>query len=597
MFKLRDYQQCAVDSALYYLKDSSEPILIEAATGAGKAICIAEIAKVMHERTNKKILVTAPSRELVLQNAEKFKNYGYTASIFSASAGSKSIKGDVVFGTPQSIKNSLYKFDDFGMIIIDEAHGITPTMKKIIESMRESNPGLKILGLTATPYRMGKGYIYAVDENGLTVDEAVDPFFMQLAYKITANELIKKGFLTEPVADHVIANQYDTHDLKLKKNGQFDEEDIARIFNNDDSLTAQIVNDILDKTVYKKGVMIFGATIKHAEKILSFLPKNQSAIVTGSTKPKERTKIINDFKAKKIKYIVNVGTLTTGFDAPHVDCVAILRATESAALFQQIIGRGLRIDNDKSFCLILDYAGNIDRHNLHDNFFNPKIKTTRVGSGEKFPFVCPVCDGVNMFSIKQDYEGLPHDEFGYIKDLSGLEFHIDGKQVPVHYGRRCQIKHFDSGIWTQCTYKWSFKECEECGFENDLTARYCKSCKCELISPEDKLVAQYQKVKRDPYSISSDKVLDWSYRKTISRKGNECLVIHLVTEYRTFDLYFLPTLKTRWYFMTKSLGLKDCNTIDDFINAKPQKPATATTQKKGDFFELKVFNEPESHVV
>ena len=89
------------------------------------------------------------------------------------------------------------------------------------------------------------------------------------------------------------------------------------------------------------------------------------------------TQLINDFKAQKFKYIVSVGTLTTGFDSPHVDTIAVLRATESASLFQQIIGRGLRLCDGKSDCLVLDYASNIERHELEGDLFTPKITAYR----------------------------------------------------------------------------------------------------------------------------------------------------------------------------------------------------------------------------
>ena len=103
--------------------------------------------------------------------------------------------------------------------------------------------------------------------------------------------------------------------------------------------------------------MLFAATVRHAEEVMASLPPDLSAMITGDTPKGERASIIARFKARRIKYLVNVAVLTTGFDAPHVDVIAILRKTESVGLLQQIIGRGLRLHDDKRDCLVLDYAG------------------------------------------------------------------------------------------------------------------------------------------------------------------------------------------------------------------------------------------------
>jgi DNA repair protein RadD len=104
--------------------------------------------------------------------------------------------------------------------------------------------------------------------------------------------------------------------------------------------------------------MIFAATVMHAKEVMTYLPEDHSALITGDTPNSERDKIIKQFKAKQLKYLVNISVLTTGFDAPHVDFIAILRPTESVSLYQQIVGRGLRLAEGKDDCLVIDYAGN-----------------------------------------------------------------------------------------------------------------------------------------------------------------------------------------------------------------------------------------------
>ena len=157
---LRPYQQAAFDTAVSWMKQSIEPAVIEAATGAGKSHIVAAIAEWVSINTGKKVLCLAPSKELTEQNHEKYLATGNPASFYSSSLG-KSMAHDVVFGTPLTVKNSLDKFGaQFACIIVDECHGITNTVQGIIGSIKEKNPKVRVIGLSATPYRLGSGYIY-----------------------------------------------------------------------------------------------------------------------------------------------------------------------------------------------------------------------------------------------------------------------------------------------------------------------------------------------------------------------------------------------------------------------------------------------------
>ena len=156
--------------------------------------------------------------------------------------------------------------------------------------------------------------------------------------------------------------------------------------------------------------MIFAATVAHAEEVLGLLPADASALVTGATPGPERERLIAAFKARELKYLVNVAVLTTGFDAPHVDVIAILRPTESVGLYQQIVGRGLRLSPGKRDCLVLDYAGN------PWDLYAPEIDQARPDSdSEPVQVECPECGFANTFWGKRD-----------------------GDLVIEHHGRRCQ---------------------------------------------------------------------------------------------------------------------------------------------------------------
>lgn len=605
-FQLRPYQRDAVEAAKEELRKCVDPILIEAATGSGKSVLVSELAIWLKEISGKKVLCTAPSKELVEQNAEKYRAYGFKCSMYSASVGKKSIAHDVVFGTPTSILNDLHKFDGkFAAILIDECQGISNTIKKIVAHMREHNPKLRVLGMTATPYRLGDGYIFSIFEDGSPVgeDQTRNPFFKKLVYRITAQELIAQGYLTPPIADYDLAAKYDAKNLELNSLGKFNSKEVETVFEGRGRLTADIVADVVEKSVNRKGVMFFAATIEHAYEIAASLPPEQVNVVTGKTKKKERELIIKRFKNQEFKYLVNVSTLTTGFDAPHVDVVAILRPTESASLLQQIIGRGLRLCDGKLFCLVLDYAGNIERHGLEDDLFAPDIKVAGGGSGSgKIEVTCPDCGCVNAFSVRKGADLDNVDDEGYQLDLVGDRVMLDGQPLPVHYGRRCFGEVRMGGHYVRCSHRWSLKVCPECESENDIAAKYCNSCRHELVDPNEKLELEYKKMKRNPRIMTTDKVIGWSCKEWMSSYGNKTLRVDYTTEYRTFPVWYSPyanniAAQALWEDLCMAVFGKVAPSPELFVLALKRghgkMPRTITVRKEGDFFKVYKHNEPE----
>jgi len=321
--------------------------------------------------------------------------------------------------------------------------------------------------------------------------------------------------------------------------------------------------------------MIFAATVQHAQEVMESLPWGKSAIITGNTPKAEREAILHRFKHKCLKYLVNVAVLTTGFDAPHVDVIAILRATESAALLQQIIGRGLRISPEKENCLVLDYAQNIERHCPDGDLFNPEIEDKQHQSGgDVLECLCPNCGQKNEFAAKINDQKLPIDIHGYFIDLEGNKIETEYGPQPAHYGRRCNgwMPNKD-GKFGRCEYRWTFKPCPHCEAENDIAARYCCKCKGELVDPNEKLVADFIAHKKDPTQIQTDRLIDVLASPMISRAGNNCLKIVFTTEYRVFTFY--AVVNSRQY--RKFVEIQ--NDID-----------TVTYQKKGDFYNVLGYN-------
>ena len=585
---LRPYQQESHDAIMSWIRRSRAPCCIEAATGSGKSHIIAAVAASINTMSGgKHILCLAPSAELVVQNAEKYKLTGSKASIFSASVGQKSLRYPVVFGTPVTVSNAISSFGkNFAAVIIDECHGLTPTIKAIIDAMRDANENLRVIGLSATPYRMNSGYIFNKWPDGSPVAEwqTKNPYFAACVHRIRAGKLIDEGFLTKPVISETGADGYETLKMQINRTGNFNSADVDMAYHGHGRKTSLIVADIVRRSSDRRGVMIFAATIQHAEEVMASLPPSLSALVTGETPKSERESILRCFKAHQIKYLVNVSVLTTGFDAPHVDVVALLRATESVGLLQQMIGRGLRVADGKIDCLIMDYAKNIERHCPDGDIFSPEISVSVVG-GEKSEIKaeCPLCGADNLFSGRPNNEGFKIDRFGHFLDLDGNPIETEWGPMPAHYGRRCRSTVNLAGNEVQCHHRWTFKKCGLCDTENDIAARYCEGCKAEIVDPNQKLAIDFKNLKKDPTRRQTDKVVEWRERDHISHSGKATRRVDVVTPYRSFSFWVLKEPTFHKARVQKSL----------FNELKGSIPLTITYIKDADsgFYSILAYNE------
>jgi DNA repair protein RadD len=480
MYKLRPYQQEAVDNTVRYFQKKRDPAMIVLPTGAGKSLVIAELARIAKGR----VLVLAHVKELVEQNHEKYQSYGLEAGIFSASLGKKDWDQKAIFGSIQSVARAPSEFfAEFSLLVIDECHRVSEEgatqYQEVIQKLKEQNPHICILGLTATPYRLGLGWIYEFSHNGEIKTEQ-KRFFKQCVYELPLSYMIKNKFLTSPVKVDIPVTCYDFSEL-TEKNRMYTSAEVEELLKNQKRLTPLIVKNIVDITerFNRQGVMIFSATVKHAQEILSSLPENQARLVLGDTEIESREQIIEDFKERKFKYLVNVSVLTTGFDAPHVDVIAILRPTESNSLYQQIIGRGLRLDSGKTDCFILDYTG------MRHDIFSPEISDKKP-SKESVPvnIACPACDFENSF-------------WGIIN--------LDG-EIIEHFGRKCRGAKQDVATMriNPCGYRFRYKLCHACGEENDITARECEKCQATLIDADSKL--KQAKLSKNAHVLTPEKI-------------------------------------------------------------------------------------------
>lgn len=501
VFQLRDYQQEAVSSVLKHFRKTNESAVIVLPTGSGKSLVIAELARL----ARRKILVLTHVKELVEQNHQKYETYGVTAGIYSAGLKLKETQHQVTFASIQSAARNLDDFDEpYSLIIIDECHRVnlaSPDLsneqskdkaeskskdeskaqsqenasklsnsnqyQQIIEKLTQVNPEVKLLGLTATPYRLGMGWIYKKHYRGFIRSEEKRPF-EHCIYELPLRYLIKREYLTEPNLVDATIEHYDFSNLRSNASGEYSPMDMNHLLNKNPRVTQGIIEQVIELGEQRQGIMIFAATVEHAKEVFSYLPTKLSALITGATDNTERDKLIKAFKRKEIKYLVNVSVLTTGFDAPHVDMIAILRPTQSVSLYQQIIGRGLRLSDNKKDCLVIDYTGN------DFDLYHPEVGEQKPNSkSQPVQVICPSCEFPNLFW------GICDDD-GYLVE---------------HFGRRCKGLVDATGeeqaylveSQSQCDYRFVFKECPHCGGENDIAARNCLQCLEVLVDPDDML--------------------------------------------------------------------------------------------------------------
>ncbi|EIV8507473.1 DEAD/DEAH box helicase [Vibrio parahaemolyticus] len=462
MYTLRPYQADSVKAVIHYFRKHSTPAVIVLPTGAGKSLVIAELARLAKGR----VLVLAHVKELVEQNHAKYEGYGLKGAIFSAGLGRKETDQQVVFASVQSVVRNLDSFkNQFSLLVIDECHRVpddkNSSYQKVITHLRELNPGIKVLGLTATPYRLGMGWIYQYHTRGQVRTEE-SRFFRDCIFELPIRYLLDENFLTPARMMDAPVLSYDFSQLKPANTGRYKEAEMDMVIDKAKRATPQIVEQIIQYARERKGVMIFAATVRHAQEIHGLLPDGETAIVIGDTPTPERDAIIQAFKNREIKYLVNVSVLTTGFDAPHVDLIAILRPTESVSLYQQIVGRGLRLSEGKNECLVLDYAGN------SYDLYQPEVGVPKPDStSEIITIPCPACGFNNNFWGKLDSNGF----------------------LLEHFGRRCQgyFEDEDTGEREHCGYRFRAKYCSECGADNDIAARICHECDATLVDPDKKL--------------------------------------------------------------------------------------------------------------
>lgn len=402
---LRPYQQRAVDEVVRYWRAGRNDPLAVLPTAAGKSLILAATAEFVTSKRGAtgRVLVLAHKKELVAQNAEKLRKAcpGVTVGVYCAGLGSWDI-GQITCASRDSIAGKVHLLGRIDLIIIDEAHMVSAKEQtryaQIIAEIRKMRPGAQVLGLTATPYRLDQGY--------LTQGEGA--LFTAIAVDISVRELLSEGYIT-PIVTADVSAEINTSGVRTSM-GDFAAADLE-LAADIDEVTGAVVEDLL--TAFASGrrsAMVFCCGVEHCHHVAQALMARgvTVGVVTGETPTDERDKTIAAFVRGDLQTIVNMDVLTTGFDAPCVDVIALIRPTKSTTLYVQIVGRGCRLidwqignlptaearieainASIKPDCLLLDYGGNIARHGPIDDVNIKEVG--KKGEGKAPVKLCKVC--------------------------------------------------------------------------------------------------------------------------------------------------------------------------------------------------------------
>lgn len=436
MISLRYYQEAAVANTYKFLQTRDGHPLIVIPTGGGKTPVIAQLCSDAVTLWNGRVLVLAHVKELLEQSAGTLRKMCPTVpvGVYSAGLKSRDTRQPVIVAGIQSVYDKADQIGRFDLVIVDEAHLIPPEgegrYRTLLDAMTELNPDLRVIGLTATPYRLGGGLIYGPDR-----------LFEERSIEVGVKELVQNGYLC-PLVGKAALCEIDSSALRVVR-GEFDESQTEQAFSD---VVSGAVDEVVSRTVDRMAVLLFCQTVQHGRQVAArlraeivgrekmaadqtrpawadfglgddpladhrigvvhdwlidnghpvdslteWLRRGRAAVgeVYGDTDDATRASLIEQFRSGQLRYLVNVNVLTTGFDAPNVDCVCLLRATVSAGLYYQMVGRGFRLSEGKVNCLVLDFGQNIKRHGPVDKVNGEGKKKNQ--DGESVAKMCPEC--------------------------------------------------------------------------------------------------------------------------------------------------------------------------------------------------------------
>lgn len=393
---LRDYQKRAIDSLYQWFRSNpvGHPIL-ELPTGAGKSHIVAHLCRdIMAENPRARVLMLTHVKELIEQNASKLREAWPNApmGIFSAGLGRKDVDA-ITFAGIQSIYRHATKLGHTHLVVIDECHLVNNKKdgryRELIDALAAINPSLRVVGLTATPYRLGQGML----------TDGEDALFADIISPVSVSELVAKGYLAPLTSKLPPRGRIDVSGVR-KVAGEYNQRDLeaaARLSE------GEAVDAIIEYGSDRRAWLIFCTGVAHSEEVAEALNAQgiPTAPITQKTPKDQRAQRLADFKAGRLRALTNANVLTTGFDHPAIDLLAFLRPTMSPGLYMQMAGRGMRIAEGKEHCLVLDFAGNIMAHGPVTNVRPPRGPKDKAEPGDVPVKACPECHELVQISVME----------------------------------------------------------------------------------------------------------------------------------------------------------------------------------------------------
>lgn len=519
-----EYQEPAHIATLEALKDSNYkgPIIIDASVGAGKTILIGGQCKYWTDK-NANVLALARKGELVEQDSQDAWIMGCKTSIFSASLKSKNTAFKCVMGTELTVSNHLHSaFSEKGFIphllLIDECHEVNfqeieewiraqekgedfeckTSYARIITHFLKIRPKLRIIGYTGSPYR---GRI-----------DIMNKFWKKKIYEISTMQLTSMGYLVPPIFGFPdLDHKYELDEFEVEGGPgahDFSSKELVamqRKITKDKCKTEIIIEEVITRTSDRNGVLITCSGKKHCEQVAELLPDGAWGIITDDTSTAKRRKILKDAKEGKVKFVLQVGCLTTGIDVSYWDTNVLMRKIGSITLLTQLLGRTARLLKPflaeqgivKDDHLILDYAGVFE--SMGDIYNDPMLDKALAKFAEDVnaPKTCPECKTKNephaVHCITEDCEHY----FKKVCEKCGT--------VNSQYAVRCISEDKESKDG-RCEHFFNSVLCLACDTENAPTAQSCRNCDAILIDPNKNLVHKaytdddYKPVKKVEFS-------------------------------------------------------------------------------------------------
>lgn len=391
---LRDYQQRALDGLYGYFERHSGHPLAVLPTAAGKSLVIGALCRdILTQWPDQRIMILSHVKELLEQNFSKILGFWpqAPAGLYCAGLGKKQARDSITVASIQSVFRKPHVFGWRDLILIDECHLLSPESdsmyRRFIDGLRQTNPLVRVIGFTATAYRMKTGQLH----------EGRHRLFTDIAVEVSLQELLDGGYIA-PLVSKASVVQADLTGVALVA-GEFNARQ-AEAAMDKERLTAAALDEVFALASDRKSWLVFCSGVKHAEHVRDAIQARgvPAASVTGETPAVERDAILKAFKAGTLRAVTSVGVLTTGFDAPNIDLIVMLRPTMSPGLWVQMLGRGLRTAPGKKNCLCLDYTDNTARLGPINAVRPPRGSSGRGEKGERHQPTCLICPKCRMAS-------------------------------------------------------------------------------------------------------------------------------------------------------------------------------------------------------